>query len=151
MDRQLTIEHERARINGPRIRPIGDRSREHQRILREVRRRTQSEHPARAEALASMHRSVAEFLRALGVGGVFQCSDVTRWIDDRGARPDPALLDMRALGGMLAHCKVCGIITPAGRGPTGMYGASHSSIRPKYRIDSLDLDRLDWIGIEGGR
>ncbi|MCA9289368.1 MAG: hypothetical protein KDA05_12320 [Phycisphaerales bacterium] len=142
--RQLDFGHARAQARGPQRPSHAARLREHAGQLVAVVRNTESEHPLRAAALDRMKRSLVEFVKARGVGAKLQAGDFTRWLDDTGARPDPAVLAPQASGGMFKHLTTCGILAVVGFEPTGEYGGSNSTRRSVYRVESLDFARLHW-------
>lgn len=138
---QLTFTQDRARTRGPSPAPLVARRREHIRTLRSVAGLAQTESVIRDAALDAIKRELAEFIVALGVGATFQAADFTRRLDEVGGRPG---IDLRATGAMYSDLHRAGIITRVGYQPTGCYGGARSSARPLYRIDSIDLARLDW-------
>lgn len=145
---QLDFGHARAQADGPRPRGLPARRREHAHTLARVIDATGSDRVLRDAAIDQVKVALAEFVERVGVLKTFQCADVTRWIDAAGSRPDPRVLDLRVLGGLIKAMERRGILRQVGYQPTGA-GSYHSCVRPVYLVVGLDFTKLDWPCLKG--
>lgn len=140
---QLGFEHLGASERPPARAPLDQRRREHARELAGHVQRTHSADPSRERALSAIRRELLYFVRCLGVGRQFQAVDFTARLDELGLRPDPRVLDMRVVGGLVKHLESVGIIRAVGTQPTGS-AKYHSTTRPVYEVVVLDFTRVHW-------
>lgn len=103
--------------------------------------------PQRAEEIIRIKGRLLDYLREGGVGAEFQGVDFTHWIDSHDERPDPGVLDMRIVGGLLTALRNHDIVQEIDYRSNGgdARAGHHACRRPVYRILTLEFSRLGWI------
>ncbi len=101
----------------------------------------------RRSSLDGVKLELLRYVRSLGVGATFQSVDFTSRLADQGHA------DLRIVGGLIRRLITAGVVEILEYAPNGGNRERnyHSTVRPVFRITSLDFSALGWHSPRGAR